>query len=60
MPKKLCLFWSRNFYAALEGSEDHSAYFEAKETLKEASSQTLDLMNQYNIDAFIGLTRGPA
>jgi len=53
-------FGQEIFYLALETSEDHSAYFEAKEILKKVSTQTLDLMNEYNIDAFIGLTRGPA
>ena len=59
--KKVMPFFGQEiFYASLEASEDHSAYFEAKETLKKISSETIDLMNQYNIDAFIGLTRGPA
>ena len=58
--KVMPFFGQEIFYAALEASEDHSAYFEAKETFKRGIFKTLDLMNQYNIDAFIGLTRGPA
>ena len=53
-------FGQEIFYAALEASKNHSSYVEAKKVLKEVTNETLDLMDQYNIDAFIGLTRGPA
>ena len=59
--KKVMPFFGQEiFYAALEASKNYSAYIAAKKVLKEVTKQTIDLMDQYDIDAFIGLTRGPA
>jgi len=53
-------FGQEIFYASLEASEKHKEYLKAKETLKVVTKETLDLINKYDLDAFIGLTRGPA
>ena len=57
--QKSCLILVKIFYASLEASEKHSEYLKAKETLKEVTKQTLDLMNKYDLDALLGF-RGPA
>ena len=48
------------FYAAIEAAQDKAKYAESKVVLRNATNKTINLMDQYNLDAFIGLTRGPA
>ena len=53
-------FGQEIFYASLEAAEKHEEYLSAKNVLEKVTNQTIDLMEEYKIDAFIGLTRGPA
>ena len=48
------------FYAAEDAAKDLNKYRNSKAALMASKNKTLELMNQYNLDAFIGLTRGPA
>ena len=53
-------FGQEIFYASLEAAEKHEEYLSAKNVLEKVTNQTINLMEEYKIDAFIGLTRGPA
>ena len=46
--------------ASLEASEDEERYQRSIKRTKEVKDQTLNIFNKYNLDAMIGLTRGPA
>lgn len=46
--------------ASLEASKDEERYQRSIKKTKEAKDQTLNIFNKYNLDAMIGLTRGPA
>ena len=46
--------------ASLEASKDEERYKTAIKRTKAIKDQTLDLFNKYDLDAMIGLTRGPA
>ena len=48
------------FYSSLELSEEHERYKKALQALMETKNQSLNILNEYKLDAFIGLTRGPA
>ena len=48
------------FYSSLELSEKHERYKKALQVLKETKNQSLNILNEYKLDAFVGLTRGPA
>ena len=54
------LFGQEIFYLAIEASSNEVEYFKSLQVLKESNEETLLLMEKYNLDAFIGLTRGPA
>ena len=58
--KIMPFFGQEIFYASLEAAEKHNEYVSAKKVLKKVTNQTIALMDEYKIDAFIGLTRGPA
>ena len=58
--KIMPFFGQEIFYASLEAAEKHNEYVSAKNVLKKVTNQTIALMDEYKIDAFIGLTRGPA
>ena len=58
--KVMKLFGQEIFYLAIEASSNQVEYFESLQVLKESNEETLLLMEKYNLDAFIGLTRGPA
>ena len=58
--KIMPFFGQEIFYASLEAAERHNEYVSAKNVLKKITNQTIALMDEYKIDAFIGLTRGPA
>ena len=58
--KIMPFFGQEIFYASLEAAEKHNEYLSAKNVLKKVTNQTIALMDEYKIDAFIGLTRGPA
>ena len=46
--------------ASLEASKDEERYQRSIKRTKEVKDQTLNIFNKYNLDAMIGLTRGPA
>ena len=46
--------------ASLEASKDEERYQRSIKKTKEVKDQTLNIFNKYNLDAMIGLTRGPA
>ena len=46
--------------ASLEASKDEERYKAAIKRTRAIKEQTLDLFKKYNLDAMIGLTRGPA
>jgi len=46
--------------ASLEASKDEESYKIAIKNTREVKGQTLDLFKKYDLDAMIGLTRGPA
>ena len=46
--------------ASLEASKDEERYKTAIKRTRAIKEQTLDLFKKYNLDAMIGLTRGPA
>lgn len=54
------LFGQEIFYEALEASKNQTKYIKSLDVLKKMNQQTIQIMDQYNLDAFIGLTRGPA
>ena len=58
--KIMPFFGQEIFYASLGASKKHDEYLSAKNVLKKVANQTITLMEEYKIDAFIGLTRGPA
>ena len=58
--KIMPFFGQEIFYASLEAAEKHNEYVSAKKVLKKVTNKTIALMDEYKIDAFIGLTRGPA
>jgi Asp-tRNA(Asn)/Glu-tRNA(Gln) amidotransferase A subunit family amidase len=58
--KIMPFFGQEIFYASLDAAEKHDEYILAKNVLKIVTNQTIALMDDYKIDAFIGLTRGPA
>lgn len=58
--KIMPFFGQEIFYASLDAAEKHEEYILAKNVLKIVTNQTIALMDDYKIDAFIGLTRGPA
>lgn len=58
--KIMPFFGQEIFYASLEAAEKHDDYISAKNILKSVTDQTIALMDEYKVDAFIGLTRGPA
>ena len=58
--KVMPFFKQEIFYAALNASYDKNKYLASKKVLKESTSETIALLDQYDLDAFIGLTRGPA
>ena len=47
------------FYKSIE-SDSYIKYQLAKQKVKNSYKQTIRLLNKYELDAFIGLTRGPA
>ena len=46
--------------ASLEASKNEERYIDAIKKTKEVKNQTLTLFEKYDLDAMIGLTRGPA
>ena len=58
--KVMRLFGQEIFYAAIEASSNKDKYLESLEILKASTKETILLMDRYKLDAFIGLTRGPA
>ena len=58
--KTMPFFGQEIFYASLDAAKKHDEYLSAKNVLKKVTNQTITLMEEYQIDAFIGLTRGPA
>lgn len=59
--KKIMPYFGQEiFYASLDAAKKHDEYIAAKNVLKKVTYQTITLMDEYKIDAFIGLTRGPA
>ena len=58
--KIMPFFGQEIFYASLDAAKKHDEYLSAKNVLKKVTNQTIALMDEYKIDAFIGLTRGPA
>ena len=59
--KKIMPFFGQEiFYASLDAAKKHDEYLSAKNVLKKVTNQTIAVMEEYKIDAFIGLTRGPA
>ena len=58
--KTMPFFGQEIFYASLDAAKKHDEYLSAKNVLKKVTNQTIALMDEYKIDAFIGLTRGPA
>jgi len=48
------------FYSSLELSENDARYKKALQVLVEIKNQSLNILNEYKLDAFVGLTRGPA
>ena len=58
--KTMPFFGQEIFYASLDAAKKHDEYLSAKNVLKKVTNQTITLMDEYKIDAFIGLTRGPA
>ena len=58
--KTMPFFGQEIFYASLDAAKKHDEYIAAKNVLKKVTNQTITLMDEYQIDAFIGLTRGPA
>ena len=58
--KIMPFFGQEIFYASLDAAKKHDEYIAAKNVLKKVTNQTITLMDEYKIDAFIGLTRGPA
>ena len=58
--KIMPFFGQEIFYASLEAAEKHDEYILAKNALKNVTNQTIAIMDENKIDAFIGLTRGPA
>ena len=46
--------------ASLEASKNEQRYIDAIKKTKEVKNQTLTLFEKYDLDAMIGLTRGPA
>jgi len=58
--KTMPFFGQEIFYASLDAAKKHDEYIAAKNVLKKVTNQTITLIDEYQIDAFIGLTRGPA
>ena len=58
--KTMPFFGQEIFYASLDAAKKHDEYLSAKNVLKKVTNQTITLIDEYQIDAFIGLTRGPA
>ena len=48
------------FYSSLELSEDEERYKKALQVLVETKNKSLNILNEHKLDAFVGLTRGPA
>ena len=48
------------FQASFESSNDHDRYKESIKLLEKVKKDFDDLLNKYNLDAFVGLTRNPA
>ena len=48
------------FLASIDASRDEERYRESLEIINEVKKETLELFEKYNLDAMVGLTRGPA
>ena len=46
--------------ASIESSEDEEQYKQSVEMVNDVKEETINLFEKYNLDAMIGLTRGPA
>ncbi len=53
-------FGQEIFHQALVAQDEHKAYADARRIIAEVRDQTIGLLDANDLDAFIGLTRGPA
>ena len=56
----LCHTLARIFFLSLLESDSYIRYMWSKYKVSNSYKETLRLLEEYELDAFIGLTRGPA